>query len=110
MYRVAGMYQPGTKEYKEVYEIAANTYPEDVTANINAASANIISGDFKKAASYMDKVKDDSRAFNNLGVLAWLSGNTEAAKEWFQKAASVEPEKANANLEKMVPYETAVQK
>lgn len=110
MYRVAAMYQPGTKEYKEVYEIAANTYPEDVTANLNAASANIISGDFKKAASYMDKVKDDSRAFNNLGVLAWLSGNTEAAKEWFQKAASVEPEKANANLEKMVPYENAVQK
>ena len=73
MYRVAGMYQPGTKEYKEVYEIAANTYPEDVTANINAASANIISGDFKKAATYMEKVKDDSRAFNNLGVLAgWL--------------------------------------
>ena len=110
MYRVAAMYQPGTKEYKEVYEIAANTYPEDVTANLNAASANIISGDFKKAASYMDKVKDDSRAFNNLGVLAWLSGDTEAAKEWFQKAASVEPEKANANLEKMVPYENAVQK
>ena len=78
--------------------------------NFNAASANIISGDFKKAASYMDKVKDDSRAFNNLGVLAWLSGDTEAAKEWFQKAASVEPEKANANLEKMVPYENAVQK
>ena len=40
----------------------------------------------------------------------WLSGDTEAAKEWFQKAASVEPEKANANLEKMVPYENAVQK
>ena len=98
MYRVAGMYQPGTKEYKEVYEIAANTYPEDVTANINAASANIISGDFKKAAMYMEKVKDDS------------PGDTEVAKGWFQKAASVEPEKANANLEKMVPYETAVQK
>lgn len=110
MYRVAAMYQPGTKEYKEVYEIAANTYPEDVTANINAASANIISGDFKKAASYMDKVKEDPRANNNLGVLAWLAGNTEDAKGWFQKAASVEPEKANANLEKMVPYETAPQK
>ena len=88
----------------------SNTYPEDVTANINAASANIISGDFKKAATYMEKVKDDSRAFNNLGVLAWLAGDTEVAKGWFQKAASVEPEKANANLEKMVPYETAVQK
>lgn len=110
MYRVAGMYQPGTKEYKEVYEIAAATYPEDVIANINAASANIVSGDFKKAASYMDKVKEDPRAYNNLGVLAWLAGNTEDAKGWFRKAASVEPEKANANLEKMIPYETASQK
>lgn len=35
----------------------------------------------------MDKVKDDSRAFNNLGVLAWLCGNTEAAKEWFELQA-----------------------
>ena len=70
MYRVAAMYQPGTKEYKEVYEIAANTYPEDVTANVNAASANIISGDFKKAASYMDKVKDDSRA--SITWVYWL--------------------------------------
>lgn len=109
MYRVAGMYQPGTKEYKEVYEIAAATYPEDVTANVNAASANIISGDFKKAASYMDKVKENPCAYNNLGVLAWLSGNTEEAKEWFQKATRVEPEKANANLEKMLPYGKVVQ-
>ena len=58
----------------------------------------------------MDKAKEDPRAYNNLGVLAWLAGNTEDAKGWFQKAASVEPEKANANLEKMVPYETAPQK
>ena len=31
-------------------------------------------------------------------------------KNGSRKAASVEPEKANANLEKMVPYENAVQK
>lgn len=101
MFGVAKMYQPGTKEYREVYEIAATNYPSDVVANINAASANIVYGDFDRASQYLERVKDDSRAWNNLGVLAWLSGDTETAKEWFTKALTVEPEKAQANLDKM---------
>ena len=101
MYSVAKTLQPGTKEYKEVYEIAATNYPSDIVANINAASANIIYGDFDRASQYMERVKDDPRAWNNLGVLAWLSGDTEIAKEWFTKALSSEPEKAQENLNKM---------
>lgn len=101
MYGVAKTLQPGTKEYKEVYEIAATNYPSDIVANINAASANIIYGDFDRASQYMERVKDDPRAWNNLGVLAWLSGDTEIAKEWFTKALSAEPEKAQENLNKM---------
>lgn len=101
MYEVAKTLQPGTKEYKEVYEIAATNYPSDIVANINAASANIIYGDFDRAGQYMERVKDDPRAWNNLGVLAWLSGDTEIAKEWFTKALSAEPEKAQENLNKM---------
>lgn len=101
MFGVAKTYQPGTKEYKEVYEIAATNYPSDVVANINAASANIVYGDFDRAKQYMERVKDDPRAWNNLGVLAWLSGDSEIAKEWFTKALTVEPEKAQENLNKM---------
>lgn len=101
MYGVAKTLQPGTKEYKEVYEIAATSYPSDIVANINAASANIIYGDFDRASQYMERVKDDPRAWNNLGVLAWLSGDTEIAKEWFTKALFTEPEKAQENLNKM---------
>ncbi|RGM44375.1 MULTISPECIES: DUF3868 domain-containing protein [Bacteroides] len=101
MYGVAKKYQPGTKEYKEVYEIAATNYPQDVVANINAASANIVYGDFDRAKQYMERVKDDPRAWNNMGVLAWLSGDSEIAQEWFTKALTVEPEKAQENLNKM---------
>lgn len=101
MYGVAKNYQPGTKEYKEVYEIAATNYPKDVVANINAASANIVYGDFDRAAQYMERVKDDPRAWNNMGVLTWLNGDTEIAREWFTKALTVEPEKAQENLNKM---------
>ena len=101
MYGVAKNFQPGTKEYKEVYEIAATNYPADIVANINAASANIVYGDFDRAEQYMERVKDDPRAWNNLGVLAWLSGDTEIAKEWFTKALTIEPEKAQENLNKI---------
>lgn len=101
MYGVAKNFQPGTKEYKEVYEIAATNYPTDIVANINAASTNIVYGDFDRAGQYLERVKDDPRAWNNLGVLAWLSGDTEIAKEWFTKALTVEPEKAQENLNKM---------
>lgn len=99
MYGVAKNYEPGTKEYKQVYEIAATCYPEDVVANINAASANIISGDFDRAQQLMDRVKNDPRAYNNLGVLAWLNGDADKAVEWFTKALQSEPEKAQQNLD-----------
>lgn len=99
MYGVAKNYEPGSKEYKQVYEIAATCYPEDVVANINAASANIISGDFDRAQQLMDRVKDDPRACNNLGVLAWLNGDADKAVEWFTKALQSEPEKAQQNLD-----------
>ena len=52
----------------------------------------------------MNRVKDDPRAWNNMGVLAWLEGETEVAKVWFEKAMQTEPEKAKANLEKMAEY------
>lgn len=105
MYRVVKAYKPGTEEYRRVYEIAAETYPEDVVANINAASANIVSGDFRKATIYIRKVKDDPRAWNNLGVLAWLAGNFDEARNWFEQAKEVEPEKAETNLTTIKAYE-----
>lgn len=108
MYRVVNMYEPGTKEYKEAYEIAADTYSNDIVANINAASANIVSGDFQGAQKYIDRVKEDTRAWNNLGVLSWLSGDIDAAKSWFEKALEVDA-KAKHNLEEVAKYQQPVQ-
>lgn len=102
MYRVAAFYRPGTEQYREVYEIAAFHFPNDVVANVNAASAVIMAGDLVSARRYIDKVKDDPRAWNNLGVMAYLSGHPEEAAEWFRRAAGAEPEKARKNLRKVM--------
>ncbi len=104
MYSVVKLYTPGTKEYKDVYIIAAENYPSDVVANINAASACIVSGDFEGGKRYMERVKQDPRAYNNLGVLAWLAEDFDMARAWFKMALEVEREKAENNLKILDEY------
>ena len=69
IYAVARYYRPGTEQYREVYEIAAFHFPDDVVANVNAASAVMLTGDLTSAWDYLRKVEADPRAWNNLGVL-----------------------------------------
>lgn len=102
MYEVAQRYRPGTDEYREVYEIAACRYPDEVVANVNAASAVMLTGDLLSAQSYLGKVSNDARAWNNLGVLALMKGDRQQAATWFRKAVRVEPDKAADNLRRIV--------
>lgn len=99
MYEVARYYRPGTDQYREVYEIAAFHFPNDVTANVNAASAVMLTGDLISAWDYLRKVEADPRAWNNMGVLTLMEGNREGAASWFRKAVGVEPRKARRNLQ-----------
>lgn len=99
IFRVARFFKPGTAAYREIYEIAAHQYPDNVTANVNAGAASLTAGDTKAAKYYLDKVNTNPLAFNNLGVLAMLEGRYEEAKAYFEKAAQAEPEIAARNLE-----------
>ena len=101
MYGAARYYRPGTEQYREVYEIAAYRFPEDVVANINASSAVMLTGDVKSARAYLQRVESDPRSWNNLGVLAPMEGKPGEAEEWFRKAVGVEPQKARRNLQRL---------
>ncbi|WFE84237.1 DUF3868 domain-containing protein [Parabacteroides chongii] len=99
MYDVARYYRPGTDQYREVYEVAAFHFPDEVTANVNAASAVMLTGDLKSAWNYLSKVEADPRAWNNIGVLTLMEGNPEGAAVWFRKAVGIDPRKARKNLQ-----------
>lgn len=101
MYGATRYYRPGTEQYREVYEIAAYRFPEDVVANINASSAVMLTGDVKSARAYLQRVESDPRSWNNLGVLALMEGKPGEAEEWFRKAVGVEPQKARRNLQRL---------
>ena len=99
IYSVAKYYRPGTDQYREIYEIAAFHFPNDIVANVNAASAVMLTGDIQSAWNYLRKVDGSPKAWNNMGVLTLMEGNLEGAAQWFRKAVGVEPQKARANLQ-----------
>ena len=81
MYQVAQSYDADTPEFKEAFDIAVSTFPESDTALLNSAAVDIDNDDFDSAISKMQKLGDNPKAWNNLGVAYALKGDVEKALE-----------------------------
>lgn len=103
--RVASLFRPGTEQYREIYEIAAYTYPSSAIAQLNAAAASLALGDKESARYFFQQVDADSRAYNNLGVLSLMDGDKEAAAAYFRKSFPQNPRQARENLKLMYSHE-----
>lgn len=79
--------------------VIAKYYPNDDTAVINASSAALLNNELDEAWEYLQQVKDNPMAYNNLGIYYWLMEDTDTAAIYFKQAieADVEADKAKAN-------------
>lgn len=102
MYLVAKTYPFASKEYDEVYDIAAAAYPNEPTAVINVTSAFIRNKEYKKAIQLLSKLKNNADALNNLGIAYAYLGEDSAARDCFEKAAKLGCEKASRNLNELL--------
>lgn len=87
MFLVANTYPENSKEYYEVFEIAARTFPESSTANINVAVSELRANKVDAALQRLEKLKDTPEAWNLLGVAYVLKGMNQQASEYFKKAS-----------------------
>ena len=78
---------PGSEEFVSIFETAAHMYPDDPTANLNAANAALGRGDLKRAEGYLSKSGSSPEAVYARGVLAVLNGDRESARRLFDQAA-----------------------
>lgn len=78
---------PGSEEFASIFETAAHMYPDDPTANLNAANAALGRGDLKRAEGYLSKSGSSPEAVYARGVLAVLNGDRESARRLFDQAA-----------------------
>ena len=99
MYLVAQTYEPGSDEFNEVFQTAVRLYPDDPTANLNAACAEIERGDMEAASKYLAKAGDTPYAAHARGVMAMKQGDDAEARRQFAKAAQGGVKEARQNLE-----------
>lgn len=99
MFLVAQTMEPGSDEFNKVMEIAVATYPDDETANLNAACAAISAKDYQKAAEYLKKAGNSPDASEARGALAMCLGDLDAAQKYLEEAKAAGVQNAQRNLE-----------
>ena len=98
MFLVANTYAPGSKDYDDVFETAVRMYPDDDTANLNAAVIALRKDDLAAAGRYLAKAGNSDEAQNARGVLAAKQGRYAEAEAAFGQSDIKE---AKHNLEEL---------
>lgn len=98
MFAVAQSYAPGSDEFKRVFDVAVRLYPENETANLNAANALLEKGLADEARLYLEKAGKSPQADNARGVALLLKGRYNEAAPLLERAAQAGLKEAEANL------------
>lgn len=100
-FNLSTAYEPGSEDFMKVFEVATMVYPDNETANLNAANAAMLVEEFNKAERYLAKAGDTPYAIYARGVLAGLRQEYSAAEEFFRKAAVAALEAEDMFLEEV---------
>lgn len=99
MFMVAQTYEPGSDDFNEVFEIAVRMFPDDPTANLNAACTQLERKNYGGAEKYLAKAGDSPEAVHARGVVAMMKGDEALGRRLFSQAKEAGVEAAARNLE-----------
>lgn len=105
MYLVANTYEPGSDNFNDLFETAVRLYPENTTANVNAAVVALQRQDFVGAERLLRNVKNGDTIpeyLNARGLLLMLRDqNYNDAGRYFEPARAAGLEAARRNLDEI---------
>lgn len=103
IFNLTQTYEPGSEEFNHAFQIAALMFPNDATANLNAAAMEIQrGGDLTIAKKYLAKADPKAGATqNNLGIIALIEGDLDTAEQYFTEAKVAGIAEADANLQEV---------
>jgi len=101
LYLLAQRYEAGSDEFTEVFETAARMYPDDATANLNAANAAMRRGDNESARRYVEKAGNTPEAVYARGSLAIRTGDIETARRYLEQAKAMGLQQAAVTLDEL---------
>lgn len=98
IYTVAADCVHGSDEFQKAMAAALKYYPEDATANCNAAALAVEHKDYEAAAKYLQKADDSDGANVLRGIVEVSRHNYDKALEYFRKAENCPEAKRNIQL------------
>ena len=104
MFLVANTYPEDSPQYKEVFDIAYETFPDAEVACINAAVGELRVNKADAALRHLQKCPDSPMAMNLMGVAYAQKGDTATAKQFFDKAVRNGNADARYNAEQLKQY------
>ena len=105
MFLLAQSLEPGSDEYNEVFETAVRMYPNDETANLNAANSAMQRNDLSNAEKYLSKAGTSGEAEYARGVLSALKGEYDKALAHIESATAAgigDTQDIRARLEEVI--------
>ena len=102
MFLISQTYATGSREFNELFEIAARIFPQSDEANLNATVNAFSRNDTQAAANYMNRITNPSATYyNNMGVLSYLQGKYAESADFFAKAKAAGSTEAVGNSTEM---------
>lgn len=98
LYTLAQSYPGQSPEFYDIILVTARLYPQEVSANNNAAAVALQREDCATARQYLLRCGDNAEALNNQGVLLLLEGKIPEACTCFRDAYSKGCNDAMVNL------------
>lgn len=105
MFLVANTYKPGSQDYNDVFETAVRMYPDDKTANLNAAVIALEKNDLAAAKRYLEKAGDSPEAQNARAVIAIRENRLDDAEQLLRQCTIPQ---AQHNLRELEQYRQSI--
>lgn len=102
MFRLALTYTPGSATYNKIFMTAVQLFPDNPTANLNAACIALIQKDTKTAAVFLEKAPPLPETTLAKGVLCFLQGNFKEAEALFRQSKDAGLLQADDNLKQIL--------
>lgn len=101
MFLVANTFPEGSKEYNQVFEIAAKTFPESDIANINVAVQELRNNETDQAIARLGQFTDNPDALNLLGIAYANKELYDKAQEYLNQAIAKGNKGAEHNMQQL---------
>lgn len=101
MFRLALTHSPGSEMYNRIFMTAVQLFPDNPTANLNAACIALMQKDTKTATTFLRKAPAVPEKTLAEGVACFLQGDYEKAETLFRQAKDAGLPQADENLKQI---------